>query len=89
MARQKRDGSPGPIYLDCGHETLAVTSDAGIAGTDPGRDIGRRTEQHLRLAEFGTGAGAHLDHHDGSVGGEVIELLAVLPPEHHACAALL
>jgi acetolactate synthase-1/2/3 large subunit len=29
MARQKRDGSPGPIYLDCGHETLAVTIAAG------------------------------------------------------------
>lgn len=25
MARQKRDGSPGPTYLDCGHEILAVT----------------------------------------------------------------
>ncbi|MBC7017932.1 thiamine pyrophosphate-binding protein, partial [Salmonella enterica] len=29
MARQKRDGSPGPTYLDCGHETLAVTIAAG------------------------------------------------------------
>jgi acetolactate synthase-1/2/3 large subunit len=25
MARQKRDGVSGPIYLDCGHEILAVT----------------------------------------------------------------
>jgi len=25
LARQKRDGAPGPTYLDCGHETLAVT----------------------------------------------------------------
>lgn len=25
LARQKRDGTAGPIYLDCGHETLAVT----------------------------------------------------------------
>jgi len=25
MARQKRDGTAGPIYMDCGHETLAVT----------------------------------------------------------------
>jgi acetolactate synthase-1/2/3 large subunit len=25
MARQKRDGTAGPIYLDTGHETLAVT----------------------------------------------------------------
>jgi acetolactate synthase-1/2/3 large subunit len=25
MARQKRDGAPGPTYMDCGHETLAVT----------------------------------------------------------------
>jgi hypothetical protein len=25
MARQKRDGSPRPTYLDCGHEILAVT----------------------------------------------------------------
>ena len=24
VARQKRDGTPGPIYLDCGHETIAV-----------------------------------------------------------------
>jgi acetolactate synthase I/II/III large subunit len=25
LARQKRDGIDGPTYLDCGHETLAVT----------------------------------------------------------------
>jgi acetolactate synthase-1/2/3 large subunit len=25
VARQKRDGTPGPAYLDCGHETIAVT----------------------------------------------------------------
>lgn len=25
LARQKRDGVAGPIYMDCGHETLAVT----------------------------------------------------------------
>lgn len=25
LARQKRDGSAGPVYMDCGHETLAVT----------------------------------------------------------------
>lgn len=25
VARQKRDGTPGPVYLDCGHETIAVT----------------------------------------------------------------
>jgi acetolactate synthase I/II/III large subunit len=25
MARQKRDGLSGPTYLDCGHETIAVT----------------------------------------------------------------
>ena len=25
MARQKRDGTPGPTYMDCGHETIAVT----------------------------------------------------------------
>ncbi|CAN0257501.1 unnamed protein product, partial [Phaeothamnion confervicola] len=25
VARQKRDGKPGPIYMDCGHETIAVT----------------------------------------------------------------
>ena len=25
LARQKANGTPGPIYLDCGHETLAVT----------------------------------------------------------------
>lgn len=25
LARQKRDGVPGPTYLDCGHETIAVT----------------------------------------------------------------
>jgi acetolactate synthase I/II/III large subunit len=24
VARQKRDGTPGPVYLDCGHETIAV-----------------------------------------------------------------
>lgn len=29
MARQKRDGSSGPTYLDCGHETLAVAIAAG------------------------------------------------------------
>jgi acetolactate synthase I/II/III large subunit len=29
MARQKRDGSPGPTYLDCGHEILAITLAAG------------------------------------------------------------
>src|SRR5690606_3755411 len=25
LARQKRDGASGPTYMDCGHETLAVT----------------------------------------------------------------
>jgi acetolactate synthase-1/2/3 large subunit len=25
MARQKQSGAAGPIYLDCGHETIAVT----------------------------------------------------------------
>ena len=25
LARQKRDGTPGPTYMDCGHETIAVT----------------------------------------------------------------
>lgn len=25
IARQKRDGMPGPVYLDTGHETIAVT----------------------------------------------------------------
>src|SRR5262249_13828914 len=25
MARQKHNRTPGPTYLDCGHETLAVT----------------------------------------------------------------
>lgn len=25
MARQKRDGTAGPVYMDCGHEILAVT----------------------------------------------------------------
>lgn len=25
VARQKRDGMPGPVYLDTGHETIAVT----------------------------------------------------------------
>lgn len=25
LARQKRDGTPGPTYIDCGHEILAVT----------------------------------------------------------------
>ena len=25
LARQKRDGTAGPIYMDCGHEILAVT----------------------------------------------------------------
>lgn len=25
LARQKSTGTPGPIYIDCGHETLAVT----------------------------------------------------------------
>ena len=25
LARQKRDGATGPIYIDCGHEILAVT----------------------------------------------------------------
>jgi len=25
IARQKRDGTTGPAYLDCGHETIAVT----------------------------------------------------------------
>jgi acetolactate synthase-1/2/3 large subunit len=29
MARQKRDGTSGPTYLDCGHETLAVAVAAG------------------------------------------------------------
>lgn len=29
LARQKVGGKPGPIYMDCGHETLAVTIAAG------------------------------------------------------------
>jgi acetolactate synthase-1/2/3 large subunit len=24
VARQRRDGTPGPVYLDCGHEIIAV-----------------------------------------------------------------
>lgn len=24
LARQKRDGTPGPAYIDCGHESIAV-----------------------------------------------------------------
>jgi len=31
LARQRRDGLPGPTYVDCGHETLAVGIAAGIA----------------------------------------------------------
>jgi len=29
LARQKQSGASGPIYLDCGHETIAVTLAAG------------------------------------------------------------
>jgi acetolactate synthase-1/2/3 large subunit len=29
LARQKADGTPGPAYLDCGHETLAVAMTTG------------------------------------------------------------
>jgi acetolactate synthase-1/2/3 large subunit len=29
LARQKANGTPGPAYLDCGHETLAVAMTAG------------------------------------------------------------
>jgi len=29
LARQKANGTPGPVYLDCGHETLAVAMTAG------------------------------------------------------------
>src|SRR4029079_12132115 len=29
LARQKQNGTPGPTYLDCGHETLAVAMTAG------------------------------------------------------------
>ena len=29
LARQKHNGTPGPTYLDCGHETLAVAMTAG------------------------------------------------------------
>ena len=25
LARQRQSGTPGPTYLDCGHETLAVS----------------------------------------------------------------
>jgi len=30
LARQRRDGRKGPVYIDCGHETLAVGIAAGI-----------------------------------------------------------
>lgn len=30
LARQKRDGAPGPRYMDCGHESIAVGVAAGI-----------------------------------------------------------
>jgi acetolactate synthase-1/2/3 large subunit len=29
LARQKQNGTPGPTYLDCGHETLAVAMTTG------------------------------------------------------------
>ncbi len=29
LARQKKSGTPGPAYLDCGHETLAVAMATG------------------------------------------------------------
>jgi acetolactate synthase-1/2/3 large subunit len=29
LARQKKSGTPGPTYLDCGHETLAVSMATG------------------------------------------------------------
>ena len=29
LARQKKSGTPGPAYLDCGHETLAVSMATG------------------------------------------------------------
>jgi len=29
LARQKKNGTPGPTYLDCGHETLAVSMATG------------------------------------------------------------
>ena len=29
LARQKKSGTPGPTYLDCGHETLAVAMATG------------------------------------------------------------
>jgi acetolactate synthase-1/2/3 large subunit len=29
LARQKKSGTPGPVYLDCGHETLAVAMASG------------------------------------------------------------
>ena len=29
LARQKKSGAPGPVYLDCGHETLAVAMATG------------------------------------------------------------
>jgi acetolactate synthase-1/2/3 large subunit len=30
LARQKRDGTPGPVYMDCGHETIAVTMASAV-----------------------------------------------------------
>lgn len=30
LARQRRDGLDGPRYVDCGHETIAVTMAAGV-----------------------------------------------------------
>ena len=30
LARQKKHGTPGPTYLDCGHETLAVSMATGF-----------------------------------------------------------
>src|SRR3954468_15726596 len=29
LARQKKDATPGPTYLDCGHETIAVSMATG------------------------------------------------------------
>src|SRR5262249_26299265 len=54
MARQKHSRTPGPAYLDCGHETIAVTMAAAYTHI-----TGRMQAGGAAACRRGTAAGLH------------------------------
>ena len=60
-----------------------------VPGPMPGAMSADGLNSTCGLPNLGVGAAGHLYHHDGAIGPQVIKLLAVASPEHHAVAALI